>query len=154
MALSKQHSYDFSDMELECAEVTATGQVSGKQRVSTVTTSQTLTAADTGTTYFIATDALTMTLPACATAGAGTTYKFVNTGADGNNIITISPNASDAIHGTITLAASVVELSGTDDKDLINTKATAKTGNSVELVTNGTDWYVQNSTGIWASEAA
>ena len=67
---------------------------------------------------------------------------------------TISPNSSDAIHGTITLAASVVELSGTDNKDLINTKATATTGNSVTIVGDGnTGWMVTGSTGIWASEA-
>ena len=153
MALSKQNSYDFVGMELECSELTATGQIRGKQNVETLTASKTLTAADTGTTYFIATDALVMTLPACATAGAGTTYKFVNSGADGNNIITISPNSADAIWGTITLAASVVDLGGADNKDLINTKATSIKGDSVEIVCDGTDWFVQNSTGIWAAEA-
>lgn len=153
MALSKQNSYDFVGMELECSELTATGQIRGKQNVETLTASKTLTAADTGTTYFIATDALTITLPACATAGAGTTYKFVNSGADGNNIITISPNSADAIWGTITLAASVVDLGGADNKDLINTKATSIKGDSVEIVCDGTDWFVQNSTGIWAAEA-
>lgn len=153
MAQSKQNSFDFSGMEIECTDVTATGAVAGKQRTSTVTGNVTLTAADTGTTYFVATDALVITLPAAATAGAGTTYKFVNSGADANNIITISPNSADAIWGTITLAGTVVDLGGVDDKDLINTKVTSIKGDSVELVCDGTDWYVQNSTGIWAAEA-
>lgn len=122
-----------------------------KQELETITTSTTLTEGDSGKTFLIGTDALTITLPATV---AGVTYTFINSGADGNNIITISPNASDAIHGTITLAASVVELSGTDNKDLINTKATATTGNSVTLMGDGSaGWYVTSSTGIWASEA-
>lgn len=164
MAKSKQDSYDFAGMELECADITATGDLSvvgdasfgtltGKSATSTVTGNVTLTAAASGTTYFVATDALVITLPACATAGAGVNYKFVNTGADGNNIITISPNASDAIWGTITLAASVVDLGGVDNKDLINTKATSIKGDTAEIVTDGTDWYVTHSTGIWAAEA-
>ncbi len=118
--------------------------------VTTSTTATTLTAAQSGSVFCSATDNMVWTLP---TPAAGLTYTFVNTGADGAAKISISPGASDAIHGTITLAASVVELSGTDDKDLINTKATATTGNSVTLTSNGTDWYVLSSTGIWASEA-
>lgn len=118
-----------------------------------ITANKTLKASDSGLTIGVGTDALVITLPACATVGAGVWYDFLNVGADGNNIITISPAAADAIHGTITLASSVVELSGTDNKDLINTKATATTGNSVRLFTNGVDWFVKSSTGIWASEA-
>lgn len=118
--------------------------------VEAITASKTLVATDSGKTFLIGTDALVITLPSTA---AGLKYTFINSGADGNNIITISPAAADAIHGTITLAASVVELSGTDDKDLINTKASATTGNSVTIVGDGSvGWYVVGSTGIWASE--
>jgi len=123
----------------------------GKSAVETITAARTLTVEDSGKVFLVGTDALTITLPATV---AGVTYTFLNSGADGNNIITISPNASDAIHGTITLAASVVVLSGTDDKDLINTKATATTGDTVTIVGDGsTGWMVLASTGIWASEA-
>lgn len=153
MALSKQNSFDFSGMELECSELTATGQIRGKQNAQTLTASKTLVAADTGTTYFIATDALVMTLPTVASAGAGCTFKFVNSGADGNNIITIDPNGTETIWGTITLAASVVDLGGGAGKKLINTKASSIKGDSVELVCDGSAWFVQNSTGIWAAEA-
>ena len=114
------------------------------------TASVTLTAEQSGSVFFSGTDNLVWTLPSAA---AGLNYTFVNTGADGAAKLSISPAAADAIHGTITLAASVVELSGTDNKDLINTKATATTGNSVSLVSDGVDWYVIASTGIWASEA-
>lgn len=159
MAKSKQNSMDFSGMELEAADLTLTGDlvvagnINGQADTAVVTGNVTLTSADSGTTYFIGTDALVVTLPAAATAGAGTRYTFVNSGADANNIITISPNSADAIWGTITLAGTVVDLGGVDDKDLINTKVTSIKGDSVELVCDGTDWYVQNSTGIWAAEA-
>ena len=159
MAKSKQNSMDFSGMELEAADVTLTGDlvvagaINGQSTASTVTDNTTLTAADSGTTYFIATDAKTFSLPACATAGAGTWYRFVNSGADGNNIITISPSGTDAIWGTITLAASVVDLGGGAGKDLINTKATSIKGDSATIMTDGTAWFVLASTGIWAAEA-
>ena len=137
-----------------------------KEKVTTITATQTLSSADSGTVFLMATDALVITLPPVGSLGigasadaapAGTTYTFINSGADGANIITVSPAAADGINGTITLAASVVELSGTVNKDLINTKATATTGNSVTIVSTGTTgttaWMVISSTGIWASEA-
>jgi hypothetical protein len=117
--------------------------------VSGKTSAYTVLDTDNGKHFYSATDNMVFTLPS---ATAGLSYTFTNTGADGAAKISISPAAADAIHGTITLAASVVELSGTDNKDLINTKATATTGNSVTIFSDGTDWYVLNSTGIWASE--
>lgn len=137
-----------------------------RDKVVTITASTTLSSGQSGTTFLVGTDALVITLPAVGTLGlgasadaapAGTWYEFVNIGADGNNIITISPAAADGIAGTITLASSVVELSGVVNKDLINTKGTATTGNSVKIISTGTTgasaWAVTSSTGIWASEA-
>ena len=114
----------------------------------------TLTHEDSGKTILMpAIDNTVITLPAAAATEVGTTFQFIYTGADGGAKISISPAAADAIHGTITLAATVVELGGVDNKDLILTKATATTGNSVKLVADGSaGWYVVNSTGIWASE--
>ena len=118
--------------------------------VQSITASKTLTAGDSGKVFTVATDALVITLPACE---AGLKFTFVNTGADANNIITLSPAATDGIWGTITLAGSVVDLGGVANKDLINTKTSAIKGDSVTLVSDGTDWYVTASTGIWAAEA-
>jgi hypothetical protein len=127
------------------------GTLSGhRSMVETITAAKTLDAEDSGKVFLVGTDALTITLPATK---SGLDYTFVNSGADGGVLITISPNSSDALHGTITLAASVVELSGTDDKDLLNTKTTANTGDMVRIVGDGNaGWYVVGSTGIWASE--
>lgn len=124
------------------------------RNVEVISADTTLTVEDSGKTFLVATDALTVTLPSTA---IGLEYTFVNSGADANNIITVSPAAADGISGTITLAASVVELSGVVDKDLINTKATSISGDSCKILGTGvagaTAWLVNSSTGIWASEA-
>ena len=69
--------------------------------------------ADTGKTFTSKTDGMVFTLPAIS---IGRVYTFVNTAADGTNALTISPNANDGI---------LYDGSLTDNKDLINTKATS-----------------------------
>lgn len=125
------------------------------KQVEVISASSTLDINDNGKVFLIATDALTITLPAVgATAPSGTVFTFVNSGADGNNIITLSPNASDAIFGTIANAAADSVASGADDKDFVNTKATANKGDRVTLMSDGsTGWYIIGGVGIWASEA-
>ena len=124
-----------------------------RANVSIKTDDHICTIAESGTNFMIATDAKTFTLPAASSATLGVCYTFTNIGADANNIITIASDTADYIAGTITLAATVVDIGTTVDKDLINTKATAITGDSVTLVCDGVDgWYVLNSTGFWASE--
>lgn len=119
--------------------------------VEEITESVTLTAEDSGKVFLVGTDALVITLPATI---AGLDYTFINDGAAGNNIITISPAAADGIAGTITLAASIVTRVGTVDTDLVNTKATSTKGNSVRIIGTGETgtgaWYIISSTGIWA----
>lgn len=122
-----------------------------KGLVVELTADATLKREDSGKTFLIGTDALTITLP---DTYAGLEFTFINSGAAGNNIITISPQAADGIAGTITLAASVVTRDGTVDTDLVNTKATSTKGNSVKIVGTGVAgtgaYYIVSSTGIWA----
>ncbi len=122
--------------------------------VEVITADKTLTVEDSGKTFSVATDALTITLPATI---RGLEYEFVNSGAAGNNIITVSPVAADGIAGTITLAATVVVLDGTVDKDAVNTKASSIAGDAIKIVGTGitgtTAWLVKSSTGIWAQGA-
>jgi hypothetical protein len=122
--------------------------------VETLTTSTSLDAGDSNKTFLIGTDALVISLPATV---AGLRYTFINSGADGNNIMTISPAAADGIAGTITLAASVVQLDGTVNKDAVNTKATALLGDSITLIGSGVTgtgaWFVEGSAGIFAQGA-
>ena len=124
------------------------GTLSGhRSMVETITAAKTLDAEDSGKVFLVGTDALTITLPATK---SGLTYTFINTGADGAVLITVSPNASDAIDGTIANAAADSVCTGTDDGDLTNTKATANKGDRVTLVGDGSaGWYIVEGVGIW-----
>ena len=119
--------------------------------VEVITENRTLRVEDSGKVFLIGTDALVITLPATV---KGLDYTFINSGAAGNNIITISPQATDGIAGTITLASSVVTRVGTVDTDLVNTKATSTLGNTVQIIGTGVAgtgaYFITNSTGIWA----
>jgi hypothetical protein len=97
---------------------------------------------DSGKTFTSKLDGMVFTLPAIA---IGNTITFVNMANDGAASLAISPAAADGI----TYAGS-----STDNKDLINTKATAKQGDYVTLASlNGTDaWQVVAARGIWAKE--
>jgi hypothetical protein len=101
---------------------------------------------DSGKTFITFTDNMVFTLPAIA---LGETYTFINGAEDGAAKLSISPNAADGI---------MYLNSATDNKDLINTKATAKKGDFVTLsaVYTGATldyWTVTNIRGVWAKEA-
>ena len=98
---------------------------------------------DSGKTFLSNTKDVVFTLPAIA---VGNVYTFINTGADGQNNLTISPNASDGI----LYAGSL-----TDDKDVINTQATSKVGDYVKIASlNSTaHWTVVEAQGVWAKES-
>ena|SRR5436190_19869831 len=131
----------------------ASGNVADAENeiVETITANRTLTAADSGKTFLIATDALTVTLPATI---KGCKFKFKNSGAAGANIITVAPVAADGIAGTITLAATVVVRPGTVNTSIVNTKATAVPGDTLEIVGTGVTgtkaWLIDSTSGIWA----
>jgi hypothetical protein len=124
----------------------------------TVTTSTTLLENDSFQEINVATDALVITLPKISADNLGLTYTIRNTGADANNIITLSPNALDAFIGGFPFVtgstASMNRASGTVNKDWINTKATSKKGDWVTIkAISLTNWYIQGGQGVWASEA-
>ena len=98
---------------------------------------------DSGKTITSSTDGVVFTLPAIS---IGRVVTFVNTAPDGTNALTISPNANDGI----LYAGSL-----TDNKDLINTKATSKVGDFVVLASlNSTaHWTVVDAQGVFAKEA-
>lgn len=98
---------------------------------------------DSGKTIASALDGFVATLPSI---GTGNTITFVNMAEDGTAEFSISPAAVDGIN---------YAGSNTDDKDLINTKATAKKGDYVTLASlNGTvAWQVVAARGVWAKEA-
>ena len=110
----------------------------------TLSSNKTLDAEDTGKLFWVDTDAFTITLPAVAAGVFG--VQIVNGMAFGGALITISPNASDSILGPNITAA--------DDKDLLNTKATAKRGDYVVLDSGDADGYLATElVGTWARQA-
>ena len=128
------------------AKTTFSGPVlEGKEGVNIETKSSnyTVTTGDSGKTFVSSTDGVVFTLPAIA---IGYSFKFVNNAPDGTNALTLSPNSSDGI----TYAGS-----STDDKDLINTKATSKQGDFVVISSlDGTGaWQVTQVRGTFAKES-
>ena len=128
------------------AKTTFSGPVlEGKEGVNIETkkSNYTVTTSDSGKTLVSETDGVVFTLPAIA---VGYSFKFVNNAPDGANALTISPAAADGI----TYAGS-----STDNKDLINTKATSKQGDYVVISSlNGTTaWQVTEVRGTFAKEA-
>jgi hypothetical protein len=100
---------------------------------------------DNGKAFFCDADADgdALTMPAVATP---VNIVVVNIAAFGASGIQISPNASDKIQGP--------DLPGTDNKDLINTKATSRRGDFVKLATGDANGpLVTELRGTWATEA-
>lgn len=134
------------------------------QGYTTLTASRTFTEGDTGGTFAIATDSLVMTLPLIATQNLGMELTFINSGADGNNIITLAPNSADAFHGGVVTStganadATTSEAllswgSGVVDKDFVNTKTTANKGDYITVKAMvATHWQIIAGAGTWASQ--
>ena len=98
---------------------------------------------DSGKTFLSNTKDVVFTLPGIA---VGNVFTFINTGADGQNNLTISPDSSD---GILYVGGLV------DNKDLINTQATSKVGDYVKIAAlNSTaHWTVVEAQGVWAKES-
>jgi hypothetical protein len=104
---------------------------------------KTLDAQDCGKTFFVDTDAFTITLPATTT---GLDCVIVNAKGYGLAAINISPAAVDMMLGP--------DMAGVDNKDLINTKATAQRGDFAVIADGDADGYVvYKIKGVWAAEA-
>lgn len=109
-----------------------------------ISANKTLDAEDTGKLFWVDTDAVTITLPAIADGLHG--VQIVNGGSFGAVAVTLSPQAADKIHGP--------DITSADNKDLINTKATARRGDYVVLDLGDADGYaVAELRGTWAREA-
>jgi len=108
-----------------------------------ISADKTLDAEDHGKAFFVTADAKTITVPATATA---LRCLIMNGGAFGTIAVNISPNANDKIMGP--------DLAGVDNKDLINTKATACRGDYAIIRNGHADGpVVDELRGTWAAEA-
>ena len=107
-----------------------------------LTTAKTVDALDIGKAMVTATDAVTFTLPTTAT---GSKYTFINVGQDGDAKVSVSPASTDAISGRDT--------PGVDDKDWINTKATARCMDMLVVeYESSTGYIITKQVGTWAEE--
>ena len=116
----------------------------GEGRIhETLADNKTFDAEDVSKVFWMTVDAKAVTLPA-TDVGLGP-ITIVNGAPFGTVIITLDPNVNDKIKGP--------NLAGVDDKDLINTKATANRGDRVTVTGNGGDgWWVSELKGTWAAE--
>lgn len=119
-----------------------------RRKVNLAAGTQTLKASQSGEHFLAAVDAV-FTLPASAPALKGVTYSF-ECGALSTGVgLSISPAAADAIGGN---GLTVVV-----DKDLINSGASDRLGDQVEIYCTGetgaTAWRVTRIIGTWAKEA-
>jgi hypothetical protein len=103
----------------------------------------TVDAEDAGKVLWVDTDAVVITLPA---VGGINNIVIANAGAYGAVGVAISPNASDMIEGP--------DITAADNKDLINTKATANRGDYARLLDGDANgWSAAEIVGTWAREA-
>ncbi|MEX2031634.1 MAG: hypothetical protein WEA81_02090 [Dehalococcoidia bacterium] len=115
------------------------------QPLAIKTASYTVLASESGTVFVAVAADLVFTLPATA-AGLRYTFALGPAGLSAGAGLSISPAAADAIHGN--------GLTSVDNKDLINTGATDREGDMVELVADGVDgWFIVSVNGTWAKEA-
>lgn len=114
------------------------------EKTTNFSTSGNWTRQDSGTVWQMTGDASVVSLPATQ---IGLTLTYRNFGAsDGAVGFSISPVSADKIMG--------ISYAGVDNKDFINTKATAKVGDEITLFGDGVDgWIIQKMIGIWDIEA-
>ena len=93
----------------------------------------------------VSADAQTLTLPAVV---VGASFIIVNIAADGGALLTIAPNGSDKFLVDIAGAA------GTDNKAIINTKATQLQYDYVHLIgLSGDGWLIHDVRGTWVDQS-
>ena len=107
-----------------------------------LTTAKTVDALDIGKAMCSATTGVVFTLPTTAT---GSKYTFINVGQDGDAEISVSPASTDAISGRDT--------PGVDNKDWINTLATARCMDMLIVeYESSTGYIITKQIGTWAEE--
>lgn len=108
---------------------------------TTAGTTATISAAVSGSTIVVTAEDITLTLP---TAAAGLNYRFIATSTAGAQGLAIDIPSGPKMYGNGFTAAS--------GKGAWLTHATARAGDVIEVICDGTDWYVTNVTGTWDRE--
>lgn len=116
--------------------------------VEILTAARTLTAAESGETFFLAAAAgFTVTLPAPA---VGLRYRFVvSTAPTGGNYVIATNGGSDILKGHVTEGdPTAAAASPSDDNaDVVNlVQNVALAGDEVQVISDGTSWFFRGST--------
>lgn len=129
-------------------EVDQKAAAAGLRTVNLAAATQTLTAAQSGQKFVGAVDAV-FTLPAAAAATLGVWYEFETGAVSSGTGLSISPVAADAVAGN--------GLTSVVNKDLINSGASDRLGDSVRMYCTGVSgtnaWVIDSIIGTWAKEA-
>lgn len=112
--------------------------------VNLAAATQALTADQSGQTFVGAVDAV-FTLPAAGAGTKGVFYTLICGALSTGVGLSASPAAADAVVGN--------GLTAVVDKDLINTGATDRLGDSVTILCDGVQWVITAIIGTWAKEA-
>ena len=115
-------------------------------QVKTLTANAALTLADSGKLIVLnSTTSFVVTLPAASVVGSRFQIACKVATASGVGHI-IRPAGTDQMRATVITTPA-------NTKGLMNTQATSHLGDSAEIVSDGTDWYVVSTTGTWTREA-
>lgn len=110
-----------------------------REPATTLTSTTTLTVAQSGTTFYIdVATGTTITLPV-ATSSAGVVYKFVIADTFVNADVVITSAEGDNIEGSIIVAGAVVDCDAADSLTFVNDGENI--GDFVELRSNGDKWF-------------
>lgn len=124
------------------AEINMAADISANTEV--VTTTNVITAAESGTTYFLnAATGWVNTLPAPA---VGLRYKFiVTTQPTSGNITIVSNGGANVIEGSADVNSARVLAANEDSINIV--ASTAIVGDWVEVISDGTSWFVDGFSG-------
>jgi len=125
------------------------GSVTGAATVTTLAAASTLTAAQSGTTFFLsAATEFATTLPAPA---AGLTYTFiVGAAPSGASYTIVTGSSANIIKGQAYPASGAAGDTGTADDTISFVDGQAVAGDMVTVISDGTSWFAK----AWCAVAA
>jgi hypothetical protein len=114
-------------------------------KTETVTTTNVITAAETGTTYFLnLAGGFTSTLPAPA---AGLNYKFIIKTAPTTTYVITTTSGSNLLYGTfLDIVGELTYFSAQDTLNFVG--GSAAIGDKLEVQSDGTNWYCTAFSGV------
>lgn len=117
-----------------------TGTVTGTAATSNTTATKAVSAAESGTTFFLnATTEFVSTLPAPA---AGLNYRFIVVAApSGASYTVVTTGSANIIVGKQFTSAEAAGDTGTADDTITFADGQAVAGDRVDLISDGTKWY-------------